>query len=125
MKYTTCMKNALLSTICLLTLAACGGRESYTSSAPWKETDKHLSCDQLLLEMNDAKFWNSVANRNKKMGVMDVVWPVGYIGTRASADEAIGQTQDRLSHLNNIFKIKGCDRPYADMPITTPPAGRR
>ncbi len=110
----------LFGITCLLFASACGGTESFTSSPPWKNTDKHLSCDQLLLEMNDARFWNSVAHRNKAVGVMDVVWPVGYIKTRASADEAIASTEDRLRHLNSVYKIKGCNRPYPDTPMLSP-----
>lgn len=105
---------------CLCLLAACGGRESYTSSQSWKQTDKHLSCDQLLLEMNDAKFWNQAARKNKRMGVSDAINPIGYMNTRKSADEAISQTQGRLQHLNNIFNIKGCSKPYADTPLQAP-----
>jgi hypothetical protein len=113
------MKKILTLTL-LLTLTACGGRDSYTSSPPWKETDKHLNCDQLLLEMNDAKFWNTSAQRNKSMGVMDVILPVSYLNTRSSADDAISSTQARLSNLNNIYQIKGCAKPYEDTPIPTP-----
>ncbi len=108
-------------TLCLLLLAACGGRESFTASQPWKQTDKHLSCDQLLLEMNDAKFWNQAARKNKEMGVMDAINPIGYMNTRKSADEAIAQTGERLRHLNNIYQIKGCSKPYADTPVQAPP----
>lgn len=114
------MKQTLvLFGLCTL-VAACSGRESYTSSAPWKETDKHLSCDQLLLEMNDAKFWNQAAANNRKMGFWDVVNPVGYMSTRDSADQAIGATQERLRYLNNVYEIKGCAKPYSDTPIPAP-----
>lgn len=104
----------------LLILTACSGRESYTSSPPWKETDKHLSCDQLLLEMNDAKFWNTAAHNNKDAGFTDFLLPISYLNSRASADEAIASTQARLANLNNIYQIKGCAKPYADTPIPTP-----
>lgn len=97
-----------------------GGEQSYVSSPPWKETDKHLNCDQLLLEMNDAKFWQTIAADNKRAGVMDVIWPVGYINQRASADEALAATSARLSHLGNIYSIKGCNQPYPNMQMPRP-----
>jgi hypothetical protein len=112
---------SLLSVCCVLALAACSGRESYTSSPPWKETDKHLNCDQLLLEMNDAKFWNTAARNNQQAGFTDFLLPLSYMNTRASADEAIASTQARLANLNNIYQIKGCAKPYEDTPIPAPP----
>ena len=101
------MKKALTLMLPLF-VAACGGQQSYVSSPPWKETDKHLTCQQLQLEMNDAKFWNTIAEDNKKAGVMDFIWPVGYIDTRASASEAAASTGARMGHLDNIAEIKGC-----------------
>jgi hypothetical protein len=113
------MKHLLVLSL-VLGLAACSGKQSYVASAPWKDTDKHLPCDKLLLEMNDAKFWMGVAERNKSFGVTDAVFPVSYINTKASADEAIAAASSRLSHLNNIYQIKGCNKPYADMPTQAP-----
>jgi hypothetical protein len=113
------MKHLLALTL-LTVVAGCSGKPSHVASPPWKETDKHLSCDQLLLEMNDARFWQGVAERNKEFGVTDVIFPVSYINTKASAEEAISATAGRLNHLNNIYKIKGCDRPYADTPVPAP-----
>lgn len=103
-----------------LVVSACGGKESYTSSAPWKDTDKHLTCEQLQLEMNDAQFWNTIARDNQKGGITDYIWPPGYIATRSSAGEALAATDQRLSHLRNVYTIKGCNKPYADTPIPSP-----
>ena len=98
----------------VLILAACGERVP-VGAPPWKETDKLLNCQQLLLEMNDAKYWNKVAHSKKSMGVTDFLWPVGYIGTRSSADDAIGITNARINNLRNIYRIKNCDAPYPGM----------
>lgn len=98
----------------LVLLSACGEKIPM-GSPPWKDTDKHLTCQQLLLEMNDAKFWNQVAHNKKKMDVSDFLWPVGYIGTRASAEDAIEATNARIANLQNIYKIKGCGNPYPGM----------
>ena len=114
------MKQILSLACALMILAGCSGRESYTSSAPWKETDKHLTCDQLLLEMNDAKFWNTAARNNKEAGFSDFLLPISYLNTRSSADDAIANTQARMANLNNIYQIKGCAKPYSDTPVPTP-----
>lgn len=106
---------AIYTLLILTLLTACGGEQVHVSSPPWKETDKHLNCQQLLLEMNDAKFWNQVAHSKKKMDVSDFLWPVGYISTRASAEEAIEVTEARLGNLQNIYEIKGCRNPYPGM----------
>jgi hypothetical protein len=95
----------------LMLLAACG-EEAFVASAPWKETDKKLTCEQLQLEMNDARYWQGVAEGKKKMKVMDVLWLPGYFGTVQNANEAIGATTARLNYLGNIYKIKKCDNPY-------------
>ncbi len=124
-KYMPLHKSSLLHKLTSLvaltmSLSSCGGKDSHVSSAPWKETDKHLTCDQLLLEMNDAKFWQGVAQRNKEFGVSDVIFPIAYMNTKSSADDAMAATSSRLTNLNNIYQIKGCAKPYADTPIPAP-----
>ena len=105
----------ILYIVIALTLLSACGENVPTGSPAWKPTDKHLNCQQLLLEMNDAKFWNQVAQSKKRMDVSDFLWPVGYIGTRASADDAIAATNSRVSNLQGIYKIKGCGNPYPGM----------
>ena len=106
--------NIIYTLITLVLLTACG--ENVPKGAPpWKDTDKHLSCQQLLLEMNDAEFWNKVAQSKKEMDVSDFLWPPGYIGTRSSAQDAIAATNARLGNLQNIYGIKGCSNPYSGM----------
>jgi hypothetical protein len=108
------MKKISYAILTLCLLAACGERIP-TGSPAWKDTDKHLNCQQLLLEMNDAEFWNGVAHSKKRMGVTDFLWPPGYIGTRASAEDAIGATRARMENLRRIYEIKGCNNPYPGM----------
>jgi hypothetical protein len=113
-------KNLLSLVVGALLLSACQGEQSYVGAPPWRESDKHLNCDQLLLEINDARFWQTLAADNKKAGVMDIIWPVSYINQRASAQEALNITSSRISHLTNIYKIKGCDQPYPNIPMPRP-----
>ncbi len=110
----------LLSLAAVLLLTSACGETVPSGGAPWKETDKHLNCQQLQLEMNDAQFWNQVAHSKESMGVSDFLWPPGYIGRRASAQDAIGTTNARLTNLRNIYGIKGCNNPYPNMNV--PPA---
>jgi len=110
---------ALIAVIAATVLSACG-EDSYVNAPPWKESDKHLTCEQLLLEVNDAKYWNKVAAEKKKAGITDILWPVGYIGTRSSAAEAMDITGARISNLQNIYNIKGCARPYPNVPVPSP-----
>lgn len=113
------MRTLILTCTSLALLTACG-HESYVSSPPRKETDKYLTCDQVLLEINDATYWNQVAHKNKEMGILDVLWPPGYINTAASADEAIATTNQRIQHLQNIYRIKGCRHPHPNAAVPLP-----
>lgn len=106
MKYSTLLATAFL-------LAACG-----TDSEPGKpaltKNDKFLTCDEILLEINDAKFLRDMAARNKGASFKNIVWPVGYVQTYSSAEEAIHNTNTRIAYLSNIYAIKRCDDPYPD-----------
>lgn len=88
----------------LFVLSGCSLLESMKPEEPkrirvpqaWRETDKHLNCQQLMLEMNDAKYWYGIA---ANAGDMD----------------AVSQTEARLANLQNIYQIKGCNNPYPGM----------
>jgi hypothetical protein len=96
-------------------LAACGD-DVFVSSPAWKETDKKLNCQQLQLEMNDARYWQNVAISKKQLGIKDVLWLPGYYGRLSNANGALSVTSQRLQYLGNIFKIKNCDSPYDQVP---------
>ena len=98
----------LLMSLSLLTLAACG-TESNPGKAPMQRDDKNLNCQQLLLEINDAKFLRYQAEKNKGLSFKNIVWPVGYPQTYSSAAEAIAATDDRINYLSNIYRIKECE----------------
>ena len=103
----------LLSTGILL--SACG-TESEVGKPAMSKNDKFMTCDELLLEINDAKFLNAQAQENKGLKFKSIVWPVGYPETYSSANEAIENTNKRISYLSNIYAIKKCDDPYPDAP---------
>lgn len=111
------MKKILL-VVPFFLLAACG-EEVPKGPQAWQQTDKHLNCQQLKLELNDAQFWNDVAKSKMEMGATDVLLPVSYMRTRASAKEALQSTDGRIKNLQSIYEIKGCRNPYAGM--MTPP----
>lgn len=106
----------LIMLLCTTLLLAACGEEAFVASPPWKETDKKLNCEQLELEMNDARYWQGVAQSKKQMGIKDILWLPGYFGTVKNADQAIGSTTQRLNYLGNIYKIKHCDNPYQQVP---------
>lgn len=109
------MRASLFALVAAATvLAACGGRESDTGKPTMTKNDKFLTCDEILLEINDAKFLNAQAQENKGVGFKDIIWPVGYAGSYRNAEEAIEATNKRISYLSNIYAIKRCDDPYAD-----------
>jgi hypothetical protein len=100
--------------ICAALLLSACGVESEVSGPPIRETDKHLKCPELLLEMNDAKFYLAQAEKKKGLNVRNVAWPVGYPSTVSSANDAIAISQERIAYLSNIYKIKGCNDPYPE-----------
>ena len=95
----------------MLVLSACGDHVP-TGGPDWKESDKLLTCQQLLLEMNDAKHWNRKAHAARQMGITDYLLPVSYLSTRMSANDAIATTAKRINRLQDIYQIKGCAQPY-------------
>lgn len=104
------MKKIIISLMALVALAACGTR-SETGKPAMTRNDKRLSCEDLLLEINDAKFLHDQAEKNKGLNFKNVIWPVGYPETYSSAEEAISNTTARVQYLQNIFNIKKCDDP--------------
>ena len=101
----------LVTALAASLLAACG-TPSEKGAPPMRRNDKLLTCDELLLELNDARFLQKQAMENKGMNFKNIVWPVGYPATYQSAEEAIDQTGKRIEYLSNIYTIKKCDQGY-------------
>jgi hypothetical protein len=95
-----------------LALSACGGVVSDRGAPPMQHNDKTLTCEELLLEINDARFILTQAEQNKGLNFRNIIWPVGYPQTYSSAEEAIDASAKRIQYLSNIYAIKKCDQTY-------------
>lgn len=74
-----------------------------------QKKDKQLTCKEILLEMNEAEFYKGMANKNKGAKLKYVLMPLGYISTYMDAEEAIEASNARVSYLNKIYEISGCN----------------
>lgn len=91
-------------------ISACGGSESSTSVKTMQKKDKKLSCEEILLEMNEADFYKQMANKNKGPKLKNVLMPLGYISTYMNAEEAIAAADARVSYLDKIYEIMRCEQ---------------
>ncbi len=93
-----------------LAISACGGNESSTSVKSMQKKDKKLSCEEILLEMNEADFYKQMANKNKGPKLKNVLMPLGYISTYMNAEEAVGAADARVAYLDKIYEIMRCEQ---------------
>ena len=61
-------------------MTACTSQRS-DKVASLQKKDKFLSCHEVQLEMNEAEFYRSTAEKNKGPSVRNVMMPLGYIST--------------------------------------------
>lgn len=108
------MMNKLGTAACFammaIALGACGGKHS-PRAAPVTTSDKHMSCEELQLELNDAMYIKRTAEENRGMSARNILWPFGYPATYMSAEEAIESADRRIAYLQNVFRAKNCERP--------------
>jgi hypothetical protein len=104
----------LLATACSST----GGAGSTPKVQAMQKKDKQLSCKEILLEMNEAEFYKGMANKNKGPRLKNVLMPLGYISTYMNAEEAIEASNARVSYLDKVYDIMGCEE--EGMQATTP-----
>lgn len=71
--------------------------------------DKNLSCQEILLEMNEAQFYNKMAHKKRGVKLKNVLMPLGYISTYMDAEDAIGAAKARVEYLNRIYEIMRCE----------------
>ena len=95
--------------IVLFTVAACAPAEYSTKVKTMQRKDKRLSCQEILLEMNEAEFYRKMANKNKGVKLKNVLMPLGYISTYMDAGEAIEASNARVAYLDQIYEIMRCD----------------
>ena len=101
-------KVILLSTLMLI-ISACGGSDESTKVKAMQRKDKRLSCEEILLEMNEADFYRKMAHKNRGPKLKSVLMPLGYISTYMDAEEAIDAAEARVSYLDKIYEIMRCE----------------
>ncbi len=101
-------KTGLAVVIMGVVLTACSGKESVKVQSLQKK-DKHLSCSEVMLEINEAEFYRRTAEKNKTPGVSTLLMPLGYISTYMDAENAKGAADARIDYLNRIYEILRCD----------------
>lgn len=103
------MVNKAMCLIALTSLlASCAGKES-KKIASLQKKDKKLSCQEILLEMNEAEFYRDVAYKNRGPKLKNVLMPLGYISTYMDAGEAIDAAEARVDYLDRIYQILRCE----------------
>ena len=102
-------KKIMLLLAASLILSACGGADKSTKVKALQRKDKRLSCEEILLEMNEADFYRKMANKNRGPKLKNVLMPLGYISTYMDAEEAIGAAEARVAYLDKIYEIMRCE----------------
>ncbi len=91
-------------------VAACGGvEEASTKVKSLQKSDKNLSCREILLEMNEAEFYDKMAHKNRGVKLKNVLMPLGYISTYMDSEEAINDAKARVEYLDKIYEIMHCE----------------
>lgn len=99
----------IITILCLTAfISACAGQKS-TTVKTMQRKDKQLTCKEILLEMNEAEFYKSTAEKNKGPSIGSMLMPLGYISTYMNAEEAIGAAGARVDYLDRIYQIMECD----------------
>ncbi|MCD6035762.1 MAG: hypothetical protein K0R63_1503 [Rickettsiales bacterium] len=101
-------KKLVLMGMVAVLVSACSGDTSPKVQSLQRK-DKQLSCKEVLLEMNEAEFYRTTAQKNKGPGLKSVLMPLGYISTYMSAEEAINASGARIDYLDRIYQIMGCE----------------
>jgi hypothetical protein len=92
----------------LTVVAACSSAPSPQVQAMQKK-DKQLTCKEVLLEMNEAQFYQKMAQKNKGPNLKNILMPLGYISTYVSAEDAIEAASARVDYLDKIYGIMDCE----------------
>lgn len=104
------MFRVIIVSLCIaLTLTACGTSVRSKKVKALQRKDKLLTCKEILLEMNEAEFYRSTAERNKGPSMKSVLMPLGYISTYMDAEEAIKAAAARVDYLDRVYQIMDCD----------------
>ena len=101
-------KKAFCIMACAFMIVSCSGKES-KKVASLQKKDKKLSCQEILLEMNEAEFYRDVAYKNRGPKLKNILMPLGYISTYMDAGEAIDAAEARVTYLDRIYQILRCE----------------
>jgi hypothetical protein len=82
---------------------------STTAVQTVQKKDKEMSCTDVLLEMNEAEFYKTSAENKKGAKLRNVLMPVKYLSTYIESGKTIEAADSRISYLNKIYEIMGCD----------------
>jgi hypothetical protein len=96
----------------LVIVSACSSSTSPQVQAMQKK-DKQLTCKEVLLEMNEAQFYQKMAQKNKGPNLKNILMPLGYISTYVSAEDAIEASSARVDYLDKIYGIMDCENQKA------------
>ena len=103
------MKISNIFAVCAAAFLACScATNSEYSVSSMQNKDKWMGCREIQLEINEAEFLKKQANKSKRLGVTDVVNPLGYVSEYSSAGDAADKAQTRIEYLQKIYEINAC-----------------
>lgn len=107
-------KKIIMLAVLSLAITACGssdgeGKVGSVKVKPLQKNDKNLSCREILLEMNEAQFYQKMAHKNRGVKLKNMLMPLGYISTYMDSEDAIGAAQARVEYLDKIYEIMHCE----------------
>jgi hypothetical protein len=76
--------------------------------------DKDKSCNQIVMEINEAEYFRKKATNNKGTKVDYALNPFCYPSGFLSSDRAMRSAEQRLDYLNQIYEMRGCGRNNRD-----------
>ena len=106
------LRKILVMSLLSVLVVACGGDDGEQKTPKVKslqKNDKNLSCREILLEMNEAQFYNKMAHKDRGVKLKNVLMPLGYISTYMDSEDAIGAAQARVEYLDKIYEIMHCE----------------
>ncbi len=102
------LRHAMVCMAMLACSACASGGTGSVAFQPARDTDTLLTCDELRLEMHEAEYYRDSARRSQGPSLGGVVAPLSYLSNYMDATGRIGKAEERLEHLGDIYRIKGC-----------------
>ena len=114
------MKKALASLGIICLLGACSSGSFTKQVKSMQSKDKHLSCRQILLEINEAEFVKKMEINKRSPNLKHVIMPLGYISNYMSTENTIHSADARVAYLERIYEISGCGNTTKHIPANFP-----